>query len=137
MRLRLDNSKPYAVVLEGGGARGAYQVGVWKAMDEAGVRYNAVEIATESDYPGMEYNPNSAMRGLFAQLVREEFGCELQEESTHGGMEIGYFARSIPGVDIVTLGPISEGCHSPSERMNLESFNRMYGVLAKLVELTD
>ena len=42
MRLRLDNSKPYAVVLEGGGARGAYQVGVWKALDEAGVRYNAV-----------------------------------------------------------------------------------------------
>lgn len=42
MRLRLDNSKPYAVVLEGGGARGAYQVGVWKAMEEAGVRYNAV-----------------------------------------------------------------------------------------------
>ena len=94
-------------------------------------------LSLASDYPGMEYNPHSAMRGLFAQLVREEFGCELREESTHGGMEIGYFARSIPGVDIVTLGPVSEGCHSPSERMNLESFNRMYGVLTKLVERTD
>ena len=93
--------------------------------------------ALASDYPGMEYNPHSAMRGLYAQLVREEFGCELREESTHGGMEIGYFARSIPGVDIVTLGPVSEGCHSPSERMDLKSFNRMYGVLAKLVERTD
>ena len=42
MKLIFDTSKPYAIVLEGGGARGAYQVGVWKALDEAGVRYNAV-----------------------------------------------------------------------------------------------
>ena len=42
MQLQLDNSKTYAVVLEGGGARGAYQVGVWKALEEAGIRYDAV-----------------------------------------------------------------------------------------------
>lgn len=42
MKLKLDNTKEYAVVLEGGGARGAYQVGVWRAMEEAGIRYNAV-----------------------------------------------------------------------------------------------
>lgn len=42
MRLKLDKTKTYAVVLEGGGARGAYQVGVWKALEEAGIRYNAV-----------------------------------------------------------------------------------------------
>lgn len=42
MELKLDNSKAYAIVLEGGGARGAYQVGVWRALDEAGIRYNAV-----------------------------------------------------------------------------------------------
>lgn len=42
MKLKLDNTKTYAVVLEGGGARGAYQVGVWRALEEAGVRWNAV-----------------------------------------------------------------------------------------------
>lgn len=42
MQLKLDNTKNYAVVLEGGGARGAYQVGVWKALEEAGIRYDAV-----------------------------------------------------------------------------------------------
>lgn len=42
MKLRLDNTKTYAIALEGGGARGAYQVGVWKALDEAGIRYDAV-----------------------------------------------------------------------------------------------
>lgn len=42
MELQLDTSKIYAIALEGGGARGAYQVGVWRALEEAGIRYNAV-----------------------------------------------------------------------------------------------
>ena len=42
MELKLDTSKIYAIALEGGGARGAYQVGAWRALEEAGIRYNAV-----------------------------------------------------------------------------------------------
>ena len=38
----LDLSKEYGLVLDGGGARGAYQIGAWKALREAGVRINAV-----------------------------------------------------------------------------------------------
>ena len=42
MKLRLDTAKTYAIALEGGGAKGAYEVGVWKALAEAGVRFDAV-----------------------------------------------------------------------------------------------
>ena len=42
MELKLDTTKVYAIVLEGGGARGAWQVGAWRALEEAGIRYNAV-----------------------------------------------------------------------------------------------
>ena len=42
MELKFDTSKTYAIALEGGGAKGAYEAGVWKALDEAGVKYNAV-----------------------------------------------------------------------------------------------
>ena len=42
MELKFDTSITYAIALEGGGARGAWQVGVWRALQEAGVRYNAV-----------------------------------------------------------------------------------------------
>ncbi|TCK90571.1 NTE family protein [Natranaerovirga hydrolytica] len=33
----IDKNKPYGLVLEGGGARGAYQIGAWKALRELGV----------------------------------------------------------------------------------------------------
>ena len=42
MKLQLDTSKVYAIALEGGGAKGAYEVGVWKALAEAGVQFEAV-----------------------------------------------------------------------------------------------
>ena len=42
MRPLLDLTKEYGLVLDGGGARGAYQIGAWKALKEAGVRISAV-----------------------------------------------------------------------------------------------
>jgi len=42
MKPVIDLSKEYGIVFDGGGARGAYQIGAWKALKEAGVRINAV-----------------------------------------------------------------------------------------------
>ena len=42
MNAVLDLTKEYSIVLDGGGARGAYQMGAWKALSEAGVKVNAV-----------------------------------------------------------------------------------------------
>ncbi len=42
MEPKLDLSKEYGLVLEGGGAKGAYQIGAWKALKEAGVKIRGV-----------------------------------------------------------------------------------------------
>nr|WP_187120297.1 ornithine carbamoyltransferase [[Clostridium] hylemonae] len=42
MKPIIDLSKEYGLVFDGGGARGAYQIGAWKALREAGVKLNAV-----------------------------------------------------------------------------------------------
>ena len=42
MKPVLDLTKEYGLVLDGGGARGAYQIGAWKALREAGVKIEAV-----------------------------------------------------------------------------------------------
>ena len=42
MKPVIDTTKEYGLVLDGGGARGAYQIGAWKALVEAGVKFNAV-----------------------------------------------------------------------------------------------
>lgn len=42
MKLKLDLSKEYGIVLEGGGAKGSYQIGAWKALREANVKIKGV-----------------------------------------------------------------------------------------------
>ncbi len=42
MKKRFDSSKTYAIALGGGGSKGAYEVGVWRALEEEGMQYNAV-----------------------------------------------------------------------------------------------
>lgn len=42
MKPVIDVTKEYGLVLEGGGAKGAYQIGAWKALKEAGVKICAV-----------------------------------------------------------------------------------------------
>lgn len=42
MKEQIDLSREYGMVLEGGGARGAYQIGAWKALREAGVRIKGI-----------------------------------------------------------------------------------------------
>ena len=42
----LDLSKEYGIVLEGGGAKGSYQVGVWQALSEAGVKIKGIAGAS-------------------------------------------------------------------------------------------
>lgn len=42
MELKLDKDKVYALALEGGGAKGAYEIGCWQALQEAGFRVGAV-----------------------------------------------------------------------------------------------
>lgn len=42
MECKLDLNREYGLVLEGGGAKGAYQIGAWKALREAGVKIKGI-----------------------------------------------------------------------------------------------
>ena len=42
MEAVLDLTREYGIVLEGGGARGAYQIGAWRALRGAGVKLKGI-----------------------------------------------------------------------------------------------
>lgn len=52
MELKLDLDREYGLVLEGGGAKGAYQIGAWKALREAGVKIKGVAGASVGSLNG-------------------------------------------------------------------------------------
>lgn len=94
--------------------------------------FNASVIHT-ADYPGWNYDPNSELRKVLADVTFEMFDRELVEHAGHGGLETGIFKGLIPELDIVTLCAITKDIHTPDERLNLESFEKMYDFLVTVL----
>lgn len=91
----------------------------------------------EGDYPAWEYVEDSPLRETCIKCFQEQYGCNPRIEGIHAGLETGLFYEKIKGLDIVVIGPQVEDIHTPKERMNLPSVERVYNyLLAILKELT-
>ncbi len=84
--------------------------------------------------PGWKYRENSPLRDSLFAAFREVTGREMKPISEHGGLEAGYISEGIPGIDIVTLGPLVLDYHTPKERLNLASFREIYEVLKETLK---
>ena len=93
-----------------------------------------MKIDVYNKFPSWEFNPDSVMRSTLCKVYKEQKGTEMELLATHGGLECGVFCDLIPGLDVVTLGAECDGAHTPKEQMNLESFDKMYEVLAAFLK---
>ena len=84
-------------------------------------------------YYGWNYEADSPMREILREVLKEK-GIEMEEKATHGGLECGVFKGLIPDLDIITYGPISEGAHTPEEKLDLASFDRAYENLLEVLK---
>jgi dipeptidase D len=57
-------------------------------------------------------------------------------EVIHGGLETGVILNKFPGIDMISIGPTMEDVHSAGERLNIESVEKTYKFLIKLLEAT-
>lgn len=100
--------------------------------------YTNGSVHCEARYPGWNYDPNSKLRKTFQNVFSKLYdGKELTCRAGHGGLECAVFTKIEGGMDIVTCGPISEGCHTPDEYLDLASFDRAYKLLTTLIASVD
>ncbi len=86
------------------------------------------------DHDGWDRDPDSKLRQAYKEFFKQKTGIELVEYATHGGLETGIFKGKMPQLDIITIGPNMQGIHSPSEKLNLESFEKNYYILKEFIE---
>lgn len=84
------------------------------------------------DYPGWQYNPDSALLRIFKEAWEEKFGVVPKVVAIHAGLECGLFAEKMPGLDLISLGPNMYDVHTPDERLSISSTERVWEYL-KLV----
>lgn len=95
----------------------------------------AAQSTVEDHTPCWEYMKDSRLRPLAASLMLDEWNIPLRPCFEHGGLECGYFAKNIPGIDIYVIGPIGREVHSPYEWMDLNSCHRVYDFMKKYLTL--
>ena len=95
---------------------------------------NQIEMQVFSEYPGWEYREESALRQRYCAVYQRLFGKEAGMEAIHAGLECGIFAKAIPDLDIISIGPDIVDIHSPSERMSVSSVQRTWELLLAMLE---
>lgn len=80
-------------------------------------------------YPGLVYNPNSALKNTIISAYKALMGKEPSVEAVHAGIECGLFSESIPNLDCVSIGPDMADVHTTREHLSISSTQRTYELL--------
>lgn len=96
----------------------------------------ALNSATDADYPEWEYMQDSPVREIAIKVFKSLYDKEPTIKAIHAGLESGFFARSLKEnkIDILSFGPDMQGVHSPDEKVSIESVERVYTFLTKLLK---
>ena len=57
----------------------------------------------------------------------------MQVVAIHAGLECGYIKKQLPDMDIISIGPDMQGIHSPDEVLFLDSVERVWRALSRLI----
>ena len=77
---------------------------------------------------------NSKLLALSKKVYLELFNKELNVVVVHGSLEPGLFTFYNPNLETISLGPNSKKAHSPEERLEIQSVEKTWNFLIKLLE---
>lgn len=90
-------------------------------------------VRRDGPYPGWEYAPVSPLRDLVCEVYKEQTGKDMVIEAIHAGLECGYFAGKIPGLDCVSIGPDVNDVHTPMEKLYIGSVQRTWELVVEVL----
>ncbi len=80
-------------------------------------------------YPGWKPNLDSPLLEVVKAVHARELGSAPGVKAIHAGLECGIIGKKVPGMDMISFGPVIEFPHSPDERVHIESVGRFYRLL--------
>ncbi|MFR5404557.1 MAG: M20/M25/M40 family metallo-hydrolase [Oscillibacter sp.] len=98
------------------------------------VEFGGGTVGERSNYPGWQYDRDSALRKEIKAVYRDLTGHDGKIEATHGGLECGLFIEKIPGLDALSMGPELHDVHSVNERLNVASTARVYELVCEVLK---
>lgn len=89
---------------------------------------------TGSEYPGWDYREDSPLRDMAQLLYKKMFGKEYLTLVIHAGLECGAISSKYKDMDMISIGPNISNPHTPKEFVEVDSVERVYNYILKLLE---
>jgi len=95
-------------------------------------KYNA-EYSVSGAYPGWEYKSDSPLRDTMINVYHKLYGSAPDVKAIHAGVECGFFAEKISGLDCISFGPDILDIHTPKEKLSISSVKRVWEYLIEVL----
>ncbi|MEI7742297.1 MAG: aminoacyl-histidine dipeptidase [Chloroflexota bacterium] len=87
------------------------------------------KVVLDGAYSGWPANPDSKILALMKATYASVFGSEPAVAAVHAGLETSVAGVTFPGMDMISIGPTTTGVHSPDERLEVASVQRVWDLL--------
>jgi dipeptidase D len=106
-----------------------YVVGQHRAL--AGLAGAAID--QPPGYPAWQPNPSSPLLKTTVGQYEKLFGHTPELAAIHAGLECGLLLENYPDLDIVSFGPNIRGAHSPDEKVQISSVQKIWTLFTAVV----
>ncbi len=87
-----------------------------------------------AEYPQWEYRADSPLQKLAMETYNELFNKKAKAMAIHAGLECGFFDKMLEKVDIISYGPELQDIHTPKERADIASVERVWTLTLSILE---
>jgi len=92
------------------------------------------EVEETEAYPGWEPDINSDILNLSKEVYGKNFDNEPKVEAMHAGLETGIIGEKFDGMDMISFGATLEGAHTPSEKVEINSVEKLWNLVTDIIE---
>ncbi len=96
-------------------------------------QHGATLIAS-GQYPSWQPNMQSKLLSKCTETYEKIFKKSPKIEVIHAGLECGIIGAKYDGMDMISIGPTIQHPHTPEERLNIPSLERIWVLLSKLLQ---
>lgn len=93
-----------------------------------------VEMEITGNYPGFAYREDSPLCRKMSEVYEKMYGRKPEVMAIHAGLELGFFAGKIRGLDCISMGPDMKNIHTTEEELSISSVKRVWEYLLQLLE---
>jgi dipeptidase D len=92
------------------------------------------DVGFDGEYPGWKPNMDSAILKAAREVYQKLYGKIPEIKAIHAGLECGILGGVYPNWDMLSIGPTIRFPHSPDEKVNIESVQKFWDFLVKILE---